>query len=210
MAAAAARWRALLAPYAPAGAVAAAGRSLIDRYAEPHRRYHTVAHLDAVVDGLFLDLAPEPVSVELAAFFHDAVYDPRAPGGANEADSAALAESVLSSLLVPAATVAEVARLVLTTVDHRVADADANAAVLNDADLAVLASPHAVYERYRAGVRAEYGWLDDASWRAGRAAVVTGLLGRPRLFATARGAARWEAAARGNLARELGTLTEHP
>jgi predicted metal-dependent HD superfamily phosphohydrolase len=200
------RWAALLAPFAPAEDVAAAGRALLDRYAEPHRRYHTVAHLEAVVGGLFLDLATGPVSVELAAYFHDAVYDPRAPAGANEGDSASLAAASLGSLGVPRANVHEVTRLVLTTVDHRVAPDDANGAVLNDADLAILGAPGPAYDAYVAAVRAEYGWLDDAAWRAGRAQVIESLLGRPRLFATARGSGRWEARARGNLRTELRVL----
>jgi predicted metal-dependent HD superfamily phosphohydrolase len=201
------RWRALLAPFA-AGGAAAVGRALLDRYAEPHRRYHTVAHLQAVVGALFLDLATDPASVELAAFFHDAVYEPRATAGANERDSAELAATSLGSLGVPAATVNEVARLVLTTVDHRVPVEDADGAVLNDADLAVLAAPRPAYAAYAEAVRAEYAWLDDPTWRAGRAGVLAGLLDRPRLFMTSRGFAQWEAAARENVAAELRALTE--
>jgi len=200
------RWRALLAPFAPTAAVAAAGRDLLARYDEPHRRYHTRAHLAAVVGALFLDLARDPGSVELAAFFHDAVYDPRAPAGSNERESAALAAASLVPLGVPPPMVEEVERLVLTTVEHRAAPGDANAAVLNDADLAVLGAPPAAYAAYVAAVRAEYGWLDDDGWRAGRAQVIAGLLDRARLFGTERGSARWEAAARANLAAELEEL----
>jgi predicted metal-dependent HD superfamily phosphohydrolase len=205
-----ARWRALLAPFAPADAVAAAGRSVLDRYREPHRHYHTVGHLEALVGTLFVDLARNPRTVELAAFFHDAVYDPRAPAGANERDSAALAEAVLAALGVPPAPVGEVTRLVMTTADHRVAPHDADGGVLNDADLSVLGAPEPAYAAYTAAVRAEYGWLDEASWREGRAQVVAGLLERPRLFATARGSRLWEAAAQTNLRAELRALTGRP
>ena len=98
----AARWAGLVARWgAPEEDVSRLGSALVGRYAEPHRRYHTVAHLEAVADALFLDLAADPVCVELAAFFHDAVYDPRAPRGANESASAALAEADLRSLGAP-------------------------------------------------------------------------------------------------------------
>lgn len=64
--------------------------ALVARYREPHRRYHGVAHLAAVLRTLDELLAPEPASpaVRFAAWFHDAVYDPTAPAGANEAASA--------------------------------------------------------------------------------------------------------------------------
>ncbi len=202
----AAHWARALAPFRAGSAVDDPGRALVERYAEPHRRYHTVAHLEAVVGALFLDLARDPPHVELAAFFHDAVYDPRAPAGANERASAALAAAVLPPLGVPPASVDEVGRLVLTTADHRVATGDADGAVLNDADLSVLGAPASGYAAYVAAVRSEYGWLDEAAWRAGRAQVVGGLLDRPRLFMTARGFARWEEAARANLRAERAAL----
>ena len=58
-------------------------------------------------------------------------------------------------------------------------------AVLCDADLAVLAADPATYTAYATGVRAEYAHVDDAAWRAGRAAVLRAFLDRPVLFHTA-------------------------
>jgi predicted metal-dependent HD superfamily phosphohydrolase len=200
------RWAAVLSPWVPPGDSADAGATLLARYAEPQRRYHTAAHLEAMIDALFLDLADDPAAVELAAFFHDAVYDPRAPAGENERASAALAATSLSSLGVPAAVVRRVRRLVLTTADHVAAGNDADAAVLNDADLAVLGGQLGEYAGYVAAVRAEYGWLNREEWRSGRALVLEALLARPWLYATARGRARWEAVARANMGAELGAL----
>jgi len=203
----AARWDGLLAPFGAGAAARAAGRAVLGRYGEAHRRYHTAEHLAAVLDALFLDLAGDPLSVELAAFFHDAVYDPHAPGGVNERESAALAGTVLTPLGVPVTVVREVARLVLTTADHGAAPGDTDAAVLNDADLAVLGGHPRAYLAYVAAVRAEFAWLDEPTWRAGRAHVVAQLLARPRLFGTQRGTNCWEAAARENLTAELAALT---
>ena len=60
-----------------------ADRSLCDallaRYSEPHRRYHTLQHLAecfAAFDEI-ADLAQHPADVELALWFHDAIYDTR-------------------------------------------------------------------------------------------------------------------------------------
>src|SRR4051794_38422637 len=97
---------------------------LLRRYAEPHRRYHTGTHLSEVL-GHVDELAGEADDIEavrLAAWFHDAVYAPLS--GDNEERSAALAERVLTEAGAPAATVAEVARLVRLTASHEVAPGD--------------------------------------------------------------------------------------
>src|SRR4029078_7328382 len=68
--------------------LAAAGEYLLTRWSEPQRQYHTVAHLTAVLDVVdrHAELAPGADRVRLAAWLHDAVYDPRALGDANERD----------------------------------------------------------------------------------------------------------------------------
>lgn len=186
--------------------VAAQGHRLLGRWSEPHRRYHDLRHLRAVLDGLDLLTAPDPApaSTRLAAWFHDAVYDGRP--GADEQASAHLARQVLAELGAPAALADEVARLVLATADHVVADDDAGAALLVDADLAILAAPAAVYASYARAVRAEYAHIPDAGFAAGRRAVLVALLDREQLYRTPRGARLWEAAARANLAAELARL----
>lgn len=204
------RWRAAAgaagAPDAPP--LVRAGVELLTRWREPHRHYHTVEHLAAVVDVVdaYADLADRPDLVRLAAWFHDAVYDPTAGGSANEYASAELAGRMLGALGVPAAGVDEVRRLVLLTAGHDVSPGDPDGALLCDADLAILASPPAEYDRYAAAIRREYAHVPDSAFRAGRAAVLDHLLGLPRLFRTTPLAERWEAPARANLVRELADL----
>lgn len=183
-----------------------AGRDLLARWAEPHRRYHDLTHLGEVLRALttLTGGAPPPVPVVLAAYAHDAVYDPRAAD--NEDRSADLAAALLGRLGLPAATVEGVRRLVRLTAGHEPAGDDDAGALLCDADLAVLASSPDRYRAYAEGVRAEYGHLVDDVFRRGRAAVLRGLAERPRLFATPRGRDLWEAAARQNLAAELAAL----
>ncbi|MEU3915723.1 hypothetical protein [Streptomyces sp. NPDC029721] len=186
---------------------------LLAAWAEPQRRYHTTAHLADVlarVDVLAAHAA-DPTAVELAAWFHDAVYRP--DRSENEERSAALAERALPELGVGPARTAEVARLVRLTVTHDPAPGDTNGEALCDADLAVLAGDPdhpddpAAYAAYAAAVRAEYAFVPDEAFRAGRAAVLRQLLALPRLFRTPYGAAHWEAPARRNLATELAALT---
>jgi predicted metal-dependent HD superfamily phosphohydrolase len=186
--------------------VAAFGRDLVGRWAQPHRRYHDLDHLTSVLTTLdtLTDPHPAPAEVRLAAWFHDAVYD-GVPGDDEEA-SALLAHQVLTELAVPADLATEVGRLVRVTAGHRVADDDPLAALLVDADLAILAAPQREYRRYVDAVRAEYAHLPDEVFRTGRAAVLASLLERPELFRTVSGRRRWEAAARTNLAAELGAM----
>ncbi|WP_405195441.1 hypothetical protein [Streptomyces anulatus] len=181
--------------------------NLLARWAEPQRRYHTTAHLAAVLDCIdaLAGHADDVHAVRLAAWFHDAVYRPDRTE--NEERSAALAERALSEAGVPEAVVAEVARLVRLTVTHDPADGDRNGEALCDADLAVLAGGPQEYGAYAARIREEFGFVPDGAFREGRAAVLRQLLGLPRLFRTPHGAAAWEARARHNLATELELLT---
>jgi predicted metal-dependent HD superfamily phosphohydrolase len=99
-----------------------------------------------------------------------------------------------------------VADLVLVTADHQPAADDAVAAGLCDADLAVLASSPERYRRYVAGVRSEYGHVDDATFRTFRKALLSSLLQRPRLYRTEEASRRWEDAARRNVQAEVEQL----
>ncbi len=204
------RWEDLLAGLpGPTGRAPQTGRRLLGRWAEPHRRYHDLVHLTAVLDGVeaLAGHAADPDAVRLAAWYHDAIYA-GAPG--DEERSARLAEAELGpgGLALPAALVAETARLVRLTATHDPAPGDRNGEVLCDADLAILAADADGYARYVAAVRAEYAHVDDAAFAAGRAAVLRRLLGLPALFRTPAGQARWERAARAGVTAELRELTE--
>ncbi|WP_125613922.1 DUF4031 domain-containing protein [Specibacter cremeus] len=183
------------------------GAALIGRWNEPHRHYHSATHLLAVLEALdvLADGAP-PRAVGLAAWFHDAVYN--GVPGADEEASAALAETSLAGL-VPAAEVAEAARLVRLTVTHAPAGTDDGGALLCDADLAILGGQTPDYARYVEGVRADYAHIPAADFARGRAAVVRQLLTLDPLFHTARGAELWAAAAQRNLRQELARLGQN-
>jgi predicted metal-dependent HD superfamily phosphohydrolase len=86
------------------------------------------------------------------------------------------------------------------------ADADADAAILMDADLAVLGDEPAVYQAYVNGVRAEYAHVSDHEWRLGRSAVLRSLLARDPLFLTTAMRDERERRARANITAELAGL----
>lgn len=182
--------------------------NLLARWGEPQRRYHTVAHLTAVLDHIDVleEYADDPALVRLAAWFHDAVYLP--DRSENEERSARLAERALPEAGVGEEKSVEVGRLVRLTVTHAPTDDDRNGQVLCDADLAILASAPDTYAAYTAAVREEYAFVPDEAFRAGRAAVLRQLLDLPRLFRTPYGTREWEERARENIRRELAHLTE--
>ncbi|MFJ2440552.1 hypothetical protein ACIOWG_08820 [Streptomyces sp. NPDC087658] len=181
--------------------------NLLARWAEPHRRYHTTAHLVAVLDHIdtLAAYADAPDLVRLAAWFHDAVYLP--DRSENEERSARLAERALPEAGLSDDDTREVARLVRLTVTHAAGPDDRNGAVLCDTDLAILAAAPDAYAAYTAAVREEYGFVPDPDFRAGRAAVLEQLLALPALFRTPHGVREWEARARANLTAELRGLT---
>lgn len=187
----------------------ATGDELLARYRQRHRVYHGVRHLVWVVRHV-QSLAAEP-NVDVvdlgatvaAAFYHDAVYEPT--GTANEARSADIAVRDLTALSWDPDRSSRVAELVRATGEHLPGD-DTDAAVLCDADLAVLATDPADYEAYVTGVRREYAHVGDDGWRTGRGAVLRSFVGRTQIYATTPGHQRWEARARANLAAELAGL----
>jgi len=183
--------------------------TLVGRWAEPHRRYHGVGHLSAVLLFIdeYADHAEDLDAVRLAAWYHDAVYDPRASD--NEERSAVLAENELAALSLPSDRIREVARLVRLTADHDPADGDRNSELLNDADLMVLASPPEAYVAYLNAIREEYAHVSDEDFGAGRRAVLEALLASPRLFRL-EAMAPSEAAARQNMTAELTLLRPDP
>jgi predicted metal-dependent HD superfamily phosphohydrolase len=178
--------------------------AVVDAWSQPHRRYHDLAHLAAVL-GLVDELegaAADPDAVRLAAWYHDVVYDPER--GDNEQVSAERARAGLRGL-VPDERLDEVVRLVLLTAGHDPARDDANGAVLCDADLAVLAAPPEAYAAYASAIRLEYGHLSDEEFTGGRIAVLEHLLALPELYRT-EAAQPWTDTARANLTAELTLL----
>jgi predicted metal-dependent HD superfamily phosphohydrolase len=183
---------------------------LLRRYAEPHRRYHTTDHVNAVIrDGSWLAAeiglsADERALLMLAACAHDVVYE--AQPGEDERASAIWARDELVAAGLHPALGHRVEQLVLLTIGHVNEGDDVVAAALLDADLAILAADLRVYDDYTVAVRQEYAAVSDDDWRVGRARVLSALLNKDPLFLTVPARERWEASAKSNLRRELMSL----
>ena len=175
---------------------------LVAAYTEPHRHYHTLEHLGELFRVVVRLPVVDPRAVQLAVWFHDVVYDPRAKD--NEKRSADRVPEWLTPLKIPSAVMIRVAELVRATA-HLSAEAgsDPDTIALLDADLAILAAAEHRYQRYTADIRQEYAWVPEDAYRTGRIAVLESFLARPRFFHTELMFTEGEAAARRNLTSEV-------
>jgi predicted metal-dependent HD superfamily phosphohydrolase len=195
-----ATWRGL-------GALAPAGvyEDLIARYTEPHRHYHTARHLEEC----FAELAnvraeaERPAEVELALWFHDAIYEPKRHD--NEERSAEWARRVAVDAGLDASVADRVAALVMATRHNALPDG-ADARVLVDVDLAILGAAEERFDEYERGVRQEYAWVPAIVFRRERRKLLERILARPRIFQTRHLSETREQRARDNLARSLRQL----
>ena len=208
----------------------ALGEDLLERYEQPHRKYHTSVHLSEMLTALKTlykrHHTATPRAVLLAAWFHDAVYE--ANPGEDEAASADLARTALTPLastgFLTNRGVTAIAHLIELTASHQLADGieeytsgaltRADAEFFLDADLAILAADSPRYTRYVAGVRAEYAHYAPDAFTRGRAAILQGFLNRTAIYASDTAHLLWDAPARLNLRTELegyrAALSEQP
>ncbi|MBI5926995.1 MAG: metal-dependent phosphohydrolase [Aquabacterium sp.] len=182
-------------------------QQLTQRYEEPHRAYHGMAHIEALLQGQLAhrDLIRDHQAVMLAIWFHDAVYDTHQHD--NEERSALLAGDMLAQAGASPALIDSVQRKVRATHRHEWTDGDTDTAVFLDLDLGILAASPDAYDRYAGQVAQEYNWVPEQAYKAGRAKVLQAFVDRPQVYFTPALQALWEDQARANLQREIATLT---
>jgi predicted metal-dependent HD superfamily phosphohydrolase len=175
------------------------------RYVEPHRRYHTWAHILACFNARDRIIDAALPEVDLALLFHDAIYDPLASDC--EHRSAELLVEEGRRAWIDDRLLQRAQALVLATrhADPNAIDTE-EACIVVDADLSILGSDRPLFEDYERLVRAEFARYDDETYAAGRSAVLRAFLARPSIFTTRRGQRLWEARARHNLERSLAKL----
>lgn len=200
-----ARWRLLWPKLGVALPPPGLFETLMKHWRESHRRYHTVEHLQECL-SLFDQvetLAEAPGEVEIALWFHDAVYE--IGPDTNELKSAYLAERAMTVAGCPRDAIGRVRNLILAT-RHHAHPETTDEALLLDIDLAILAAPVARFDRYEVDIREEYHEIPWTKYVAGRRQVLRGFLERPRLFYTGHFHEKFDLAARANLSRALKKL----
>jgi len=173
-------------------------------YGEPHRRYHTPAHIEHCLQQFDLarDQMEGPDAVEMAIWFHDVIYCPGA--GDNERRSAEFFAARAAGRE-GAAFGRCVQELILAT-GHVDRAASGDQSFLIDIDLSSFGLPWAAFEQDSAAVREEYGFVPDADYFEQRIRFLESLLARPTFFLTAFFRTRYERAARRNITRHLAQI----
>lgn len=191
------RWQSIWAALernAPAGLL----ERLLEAWSEPQRHYHTLQHLEECL-ALFDELRTEaqrPHEVELALWFHDAVYDVHAHD--NEARSAQWATRALEASGLEAPYCRRIHDLIMATC-HTAPSTSADAALLVDIDLAILGAAPPRFAEYQRQIRAEYAWVAPHIYASKRTAILQAFLDREQIYATPVLHGRLEQRARTNL-----------
>lgn len=172
-------------------------------YSESHRAYHNWNHIEHMLDLFdhYREQLQSPMEVELAIFYHDAIYDPKKKD--NEEQSALLAESDLSQSSLDSERVVAVRNLIRCTEKH-LPDDHPDAKWLLDFDLAILGREEEVYVKYTKAIRKEYKMYPTLLYNQGRKKAMKKFLERERIFYTDEFFDRYESMARANIEREIG------
>ena len=179
--------------------------ALAARYAAAHRHYHSAQHIQECL-ARFDDarsLCQHADEVELALWFHDAIYNPRAKD--NETQSANWAVRVMRDAGLARDAQGRAHALIMATYHNALPDTQ-DSQVLVDIDLAILGADAARFDQYEDQVREEYGFVPAFLFRRTRKKILEGFLARPSIYSTAHFKSQLEKRARENLARSLAKL----
>lgn len=177
-------------------------RELEQTYSDDPRRYHTLRHIEQCLQEFdeVRHLAKEPAAVELALWFHDAIYDPRESD--NEEQSARMLRRMVESPFTE-----EAIALIFATKHERL-HLEQDAALVCDIDLAILGKPPQDFDVYERQIRYEYDWVPEQAYREGRAKLLMKFMARQSIYATGVFQDRYEVQARNNLQRSISRLTK--
>ncbi len=157
---------------------------LLAQYQAPHRAYHNVEHLlhmFSLLDARAAKFARDE-AVNLAIWFHDAVYVPQARD--NEGRSIEAMREHVRGLGVSRGAVQRATRTIQHTCARPAHEHDPRIATVLDLDYAILASDADRYLRYMAEIRQECPWWLRVLYPFGRRAFVDATCARNKIFFT--------------------------
>ena len=178
---------------------------LIDAHAQKHRAYHTIDHIAACLKHLdrVKDKVDRPDEIELALWFHDAIYQPFS--ATNEEDSADWAVRWLSDVGAETDLIGRVKDHILATKTHDNPD-QLDGQYMLDIDLAILGTSPDIYDQFEVDVRREYKRVPGFIFRKKRKAILSTFLARDQIYATDHFINALEPQARINLKRAISHL----
>ena len=182
---------------------------LVYYYMQPHRHYHTLAHISSGLKELDYakSLAVKPDELELAWWLHDAIYETWAKD--NEHQSAGLAKFFITKLMnLPLSTIGiRVYHLILPT-QHRcnpnILFGDTRLMV--DIDLHELGKPPTEFNKNSTNLRREYWWMSEQEYRRNGIDFLEHFLKRTDIYLTPYFREKYEIQARENIKAEIEKL----
>jgi predicted metal-dependent HD superfamily phosphohydrolase len=179
--------------------------ALVSAYSEKHRYYHTGAHIDACLSHLdqVNQFAHHSVEVELALWFHDAIYKPRS--STNERDSANWCRDFLIANQVDQQVVERIGKLIMATC-HNSPPSTKDELLVVDIDLTILGAREDIYKQFETDVRHEYRWVPGFIFRSKRKEILQSFLIRKRIYQHDYFYEKLEIQARNNLQEAIAQL----
>ncbi|MBX2863843.1 MAG: hypothetical protein KTR27_09825 [Leptolyngbyaceae cyanobacterium MAG.088] len=182
-------------------------------YAELHRAYHNVQHINECLDLLDWAMEATPIPwesrslLEFALWYHDVVYQPQAPD--NERQSADQAIAFLQTNGVEIDQIHCVESLIMATchfIEPEPGEMAKLAGWMLDIDLAILGTSAQRFSQYNEQIRQEYAWVSEQVYRTKRKALLAQFLDRPVIYHWPLFQERFECQARHNLSTMVSVL----
>lgn len=174
-------------------------------YNSAHRHYHTLTHLDNLLQDLFpfKNTFNNWDVVVFAIAYHDIVYDVKRND--NELQSAEVARERLRQTSLSEKSIQRCVDMIMATKTHAVIDEETN--LFTDADLSILGADEPTYKVYATQIRKEFSIYPDTVYNSGRRNVLQHFLNMPRIFKSKAFYEKYEVNARRNLEQEFTRLT---
>jgi len=178
---------------------------LIHAYAEKQRYYHSLKHLEYVLQAFYetKHLAEKPHEVELALWFHDAVY--KIFSKDNELNSANWASDFLKQQNANTIQIQTVHQHIMATL-HNAPCASNDSALVVDIDLAILGTTADIYNRFEQNVRKEYRLIPGFIYNKKRKEILQSFLDRDSIYQHEYFQDKYESRARENLRKAINFL----
>lgn len=189
------------------GQCAAFYREIVEGYSVPQRFYHTfgghVAFCLHELERVPVEMIANREALEFSLILHDVVME--FMSDCNEERSARFAIDLCGRMGLSEDFVALCAMHIRST-DHKGVPKNADSCLVIDIDLAILGQPEDAFDAYERGIRKEYAFVPEESFRTGRARILRRFLDRPSIFLTGCFRDRYETKARKNLMRSIAEL----
>lgn len=200
---------------------------LHEEYSKSHRHYHDLTHVAQVLNVLvqYKSKFSNFMAAELAAYFHDVVYEVGESYKHNEKlsrdkfiemISAGNPHIVYDGNGKDFKTVALAATMIDCTHGHTLDRVETSSLtegeiedikMFLDADIKILAEPIETVIQFEENIRKEFSMYDDETYRKGRVSVLENFLARPRIYMSDIGS-EWEDSARKNLQMLIDNLSK--